>query len=88
MTEFGINPGTLTFIGVLLGHIVAMAWWGSSMNSRLNALEEHREFFTERMGLLEQHIKETKDMLHKMEVLLARIDERVGSKKAPLADSP
>ena len=58
------------------------------MNSRLNALEEHREFFTERMDLLEQHIKETKDMLHKMEVLLARIDERVGSKKAPLADSP
>lgn len=57
------------------------------MNSRLNALEEHRDSFTDRLDLLEQHIKETKEMLHKMEVLLARIDERVGSKKAPSADA-
>jgi hypothetical protein len=88
MSEFGLNPGTVSLAALVLAHIVGMAWWGSSMNSRLNTLEEHRDSFTDRLDLLEQHIKETKDMLHKMEVLLARIDERVGSSKASLAQSP
>jgi len=88
MAEFGLNPGTVALIVVVLGHIVTMVWWSSSVHSRLKTLEENKQNFNNRIDLLEAHIQETKRMLHNMEVLLARIDERVGSKKASLAETP
>lgn len=87
MSEFGLNPGTVTLVGVVLGHIVTMVWWSSNVHSRLKTLEENKQNFNDRIDLLESHIQETKRMLHNMEVLLARIDERVGSKKVSSAEA-